>query len=144
MPLTPEQPADLETVRQVLETTVMVDQVRIARPTGTPVLDPDTGLVGPTPTTTVWEGPGAVLSAHGLAAVEHLVGGRWLEDTASWYGLVTPLAAPTSQRGDLVAVTAAASPNAGTAGRAWQALDPGEASTVAVARVTRLDEVILA
>ncbi|MEU5383227.1 DUF6093 family protein [Kitasatospora cineracea] len=139
---TPTQPADLEAIRQALEATVMVDQVRIARPTGSPVLDLATGLVGPTPTSTVWEGRGAVLSAHGLAAVEHLVGGRWLEDTASWYGLVTPLSAPTLQRGDLVTVTAAASPTAGSAGRTWQALDPGEASTVAVARVTRLDEIV--
>ncbi len=140
---TPEQSPDLNAVRQVLETTVMVDQVRIARPTGTPVLDPDTGLVGPVPTVEVWAGNGAVLSAHGLAAVEHLVGGRWLDDTASWYGLVTPLAAPLPQRGDLVTVTAAASSTAGTEGRTWQALDPAEASTVEVARITRLDEVVL-
>ncbi|WP_316521134.1 DUF6093 family protein [Kitasatospora brasiliensis] len=135
-------PVDLEAVRLTMETTVMVDTVRISRPTGTPVLDVDTGLVGPTPTTTIWEGIGAVLSAHGLAAVEHLVGGRWLEDNASWYGLVTPLSAPLPQRGDLVTVTAAKESTAGTVGRVWQALDPGEASTVEVARITRLDEVV--
>ncbi|GAA1162006.1 hypothetical protein F4556_005047 [Kitasatospora gansuensis] len=140
---TPTVPVDLEAVRQVLESTVMVDEVRISRPTGIPVLDVVTGLVGPAPTTTVWQGSGAVLSAHGLAAVEHLVGGRWLEDTASWYGLVTPLSAPLPQRGDLVTVITAKSPTAGTVGRTWQALDPGEASTVAVARITRLDEVVI-
>ncbi|MEU3559670.1 DUF6093 family protein [Kitasatospora sp. NPDC006786] len=136
-------PVDLDAVRQAMEATVMVDTVRISRPTGTPVLDVGTGLVGPTPTVTIWEGAGAVLSAHGLAAVEHLVGGRWLEDNASWYGLVTPLAAPLPQRGDLVTVTATKAPTAGTVGRTWQALDPGEASTVEVARITRLDEVVL-
>lgn len=139
---TPTAPVDLDAVRQNLETAVMVDKVKITRPTGSPQLDVATGLVGPVPADTVWEGNGAVLSAHGLATVEHLVGGRWLEDTASWYGLVTPLAAPTLQRGDLVTVLAAASPTAGTTGRTWQALDPGEASTVAVARVTRLDEIV--
>ncbi|WP_344447449.1 DUF6093 family protein, partial [Kitasatospora nipponensis] len=81
--------------------------------------------------------------AHGHAAVEHLVGGGWVEDTASWYGLVTPLSAPLPQRGDLVTVITAKSPTAGTVGRTWQALDPGEASTVAVARITRLDEVVI-
>ncbi|MFJ4791745.1 DUF6093 family protein [Kitasatospora purpeofusca] len=141
---TPTGPVDLEAVQHTLETTVMVDEVRISRPTGTPPLDVATGLVGPAPTTTVWQGAGAVLSAHGLAAVEHLVGGRWLEDTASWYGLVTPLSAPLPQRGDLVTVVAAKSPAGGTVGRTWQALDPGEASTVAVARITRLDEVVTA
>ncbi|MFJ6772106.1 DUF6093 family protein [Kitasatospora sp. NPDC091257] len=134
---------DLDAVHHTMETTVMVDMVRISRPTGTPILDVDTGLVGPTPTTTIWEGAGAVLSAHGLAAVEHLVGGRWLEDDASWYGLVTPLAAPLPQRGDLVTVVATKAPTAGPVGRTWQALDPGEASTVEVAQITRLDEVVL-
>ncbi|MGW4690995.1 DUF6093 family protein [Kitasatospora cineracea] len=140
---TPTGPVDLDAVRHTLETTVMVDQVEIRRPTGTAPLDADTGLVGPVPTVLVWSGNGAVLSAHGLAAVEHLVGGRWLDDTASWYGLITPLAAPLPERGDLVTVTAAASPTAGTVGRTWQALDPAEASTVEVARITRLDEVVL-
>ncbi|MBB4949514.1 hypothetical protein F4556_005049 [Kitasatospora gansuensis] len=41
-------------------------------------------------------------------------------------------------------VIAAKSPTGGTVGRARQALDPGEASTVAVARITRLDEVVSA
>ncbi|MEU4120527.1 hypothetical protein AB0F71_39305 [Kitasatospora sp. NPDC028055] len=31
---------------------------------------------------------------------------------------------------------------AGAIGRSWTALDPGEASTVEVARMTRLDEVV--
>ncbi|MFD4394355.1 DUF6093 family protein [Kitasatospora sp. NPDC058478] len=135
-------PIDLGVVRLTMETTVMVDTVRISRPTGTPVLDVETGLVGPIPTTRTWEGSGAVLSAHGLAAVEHLVGGRWLEDNASWYGLVTPLSAPLPQRGDLVTVIVAKESTAGTVGRTWQTLDAGEASTVEVARITRLDEVV--
>ncbi len=119
----------------------MVDRIRISRPTGTPQLDVETGLVGPVPADVVWEGAGAVLSAHGLAAVENLVGGKWLDDTASWYGLVTPLHAPLPQRGDRVEVALASSTTAGTAGRVWQALDPAEASTVEVARITRLDEI---
>ncbi|MEV4557196.1 DUF6093 family protein [Kitasatospora sp. NPDC049285] len=133
---------DLDAVRQHLEATVMVDLVRISRPTGTAVLDVATGEVGPVPTTPVWEGMGAVLSAHGLATVEQLVGGKWLEDGTSWYGLLTPLAAPIPQRYDLVEVVQAASPTAGTAGRIWQVLDPGEASTVQVVRATRLDEMV--
>ncbi|MFF0409695.1 DUF6093 family protein [Kitasatospora sp. NPDC004745] len=139
---TPSQLVDLDAVRRNLEATVMVDRVRISRPTGTAQLDVETGLVGPVPAVVVWEGSGALLSAHGLAATEHLVGGRWLDDNASWYGLVTPLSAPIPQRGDLVSVTAVASATAGTVGRTWQALDPGEASTVEVARITRLDEVV--
>ncbi len=119
----------------------MVDTVRIARPTGTAVLDVVTGLVGPVPAVTIWQGPGAVLSSHGLSTVEHLVGAKWVSDETSWYGLVTPLSAPLPQRGDRVEVVVAASPTAGTQGRTWQVLDPAEASTVEVARITRLDEI---
>ena len=134
-------PVDLDAVRQHLESTVMVDRVRITRPTGAAVLDLESGLVGPVPAVLVWEGPGAVLSAHGLGTVEHLVGGKWLDDSTSWYGLVTPLSAPVPQRYDRVEVAMAAAPTAATVGRSWQVLDPGEASTVEVARVTRLDEI---
>ncbi|WP_033819790.1 DUF6093 family protein [Kitasatospora sp. MBT63] len=134
-------PPDLDAVRQSLENTVMVDRVRISRPTGTAALDVDTGLVGPVPASTVWEGPGAVLSSHGLSTVEHLVGAKWVDDAASWYGLVTPLSAPLPQRGDRLEVVVAASPTTGTVGRVWQVLDPAEASTVEVARITRLDEI---
>ncbi|MEU6970799.1 hypothetical protein AB0A71_24270 [Kitasatospora aureofaciens] len=51
-----------------------------------------------------------------------MVGGRWLDDNASWYGLVTPLSAPIPQRGDLVTVVTASSPTAGMGGRTWTAL----------------------
>ncbi|MFD7826530.1 DUF6093 family protein [Kitasatospora sp. NPDC059803] len=70
-------------------------------------------------------------------------GSRWLEDNASWCGLATPLSASLPQRGDLVTLIAAKNPTAGTVGRTWQALDPGEAGTVEVARIARLDEVAL-
>ncbi|MCZ4098297.1 MULTISPECIES: DUF6093 family protein [unclassified Streptomyces] len=132
---------DPEEVRQHLEAKLLVDTVRISRPTGTPVLDPLTGLVGPTPAQVIYEGRGAVLSGHGQVAAEGIVGRQWLDDTVSWYRLLTPLAAPVPDRYDQVAVTAAASATAATAGRTWQVLDPSEASTVEVVRVTRLDEI---
>jgi hypothetical protein len=74
--------------------------------------------------------------------VEHLVGGKWIGDKASWYGLVTALSAPPPERFGRVAVTAA-SVTAGTVGRVWQVIDLAEASTVEVARVTRLNEIAL-
>ncbi|WP_031074426.1 DUF6093 family protein [Streptomyces sp. NRRL WC-3742] len=120
----------------------MVDQERIGRPTGTAQLHVETGLVGSVPVTLLWKGSGAVLSAHGLAALEQLVCSPRLDDNASRHGLVTPLSTAIPQRDDLVALTAAASATAGTVGRTWQALDPGEAGTVEVARITSLDEVV--
>ncbi|GAA3371204.1 hypothetical protein GCM10020367_20920 [Streptomyces sannanensis] len=134
-------PIDKEAERQRLESEVLVDTVRITRPTGTPVLDADTGLLGPVPATTVYEGTGAVLSGHGQVTAQHVLGREWLDDTVSWYRLLTPISAPVPARYDRVEVIAAAGQHAATTGRTWQVLDPSEASTVEIVRVTRLDEI---
>ncbi|MET9318814.1 DUF6093 family protein [Streptomyces sp. NPDC003038] len=128
-------------VRRHLETALLVDTVRITRPTGAAPLDLDTGLVGAVPVEAVYEGPGAVLSGHGQVTAEGIVGRQWLDDTVSWYRLLTPLGAPLPDRYDRVEVTAARSGSPATVGRIWQVLDPSEASTVELVRVTRLDEI---
>ena len=71
-----------------------------------------------------------------------MLGREWLDDTVSWYRLLTPISAPVPARYDRVEVVAAVGEHAATQGRTWQVLDPSEASTVEIARVTRLDEVI--
>ncbi|MFJ6781216.1 DUF6093 family protein [Streptomyces yangpuensis] len=132
---------DPDEVRRHLEAALLVDTVRITRPTGTAPLDPDTGLVGAVPVEAVYEGAGAVLSGHGQVTAEGIVGRQWLDDTVSWYRLLTPLGAPLPARYDRVEVTAAHSGSPATVGRIWQVLDPSEASTVELVRVTRLDEI---
>ncbi|MFE7093302.1 DUF6093 family protein [Streptomyces erythrochromogenes] len=132
---------DPDEVRRHLEEALLVDTVSITRPTGTAPLDPDTGLVGALPVEAVYEGPGAVLSGHGQVTAEGIVGRQWLDDTVSWYRLLTPLGAPLPARYDRIAVVAARSGNPATIGRTWQVLDPSEASTVELVRVTRLDEI---
>ncbi|MGM9465382.1 DUF6093 family protein [Streptomyces murinus] len=132
---------DPEEVRKELEAKLLLDVVRVTRPTGTPVLDPETGLLGPVPVELVYEGAGALLSGHGQVTAEGIVGKQWLDDTVSWYRLLTPLAAPVPARYDRVEVTVARSGSAATGGRVWQVLDPAEASTVELVRVTRLDEI---
>ncbi|MCB8906780.1 MULTISPECIES: DUF6093 family protein [unclassified Streptomyces] len=128
-------------VRRELEGKLLLDQVRIVRPTGTPALDPDSGLLGGVPADVVYEGPGALLSGHGQVTAEGIVGRQWLDDTVSWYRLLTPLSAPVPARYDRVEVAIAHSGDAATGGRVWQVLDPSEASTVELVRVTRLDEI---
>ncbi|MFI2740371.1 DUF6093 family protein [Streptomyces sp. NPDC018711] len=81
-------------VRRELETKRLLDQVRVVRPTGTPVLDPETGLLGEASADVVHEGPGALLSSHGQVTAEGIAGRQWLDDTVSWYRLLTPLSAP--------------------------------------------------
>ncbi|MEW1658825.1 DUF6093 family protein [Streptomyces sp. NPDC093707] len=132
---------DPEEVRKELEAKLFLDTVRVTRPTGTPALDPDTGLLGEVPADLVYEGPGAMLSGHGQVTAEGIIGKQWLDDTVSWYRLLTPLGAPVPARYDRVEVTVAYSGSAATGGRVWQVLDPAEASTVELVRVTRLDEI---
>ncbi|WP_432034429.1 DUF6093 family protein [Streptomyces antibioticus] len=134
-------PIDTEAERQRLEDEVLVDTVRITRPTGTAVLDAETGLLGPVPAVLVYEGRGAVLSGHGQVTAQHVLGREWLDDTVSWYRLLTPISTPVPSRYDRVEVVEAAAEHAATLGRVWQVLDPSEASTVEIARVTRLDEI---
>ncbi|MGW1064367.1 DUF6093 family protein [Streptomyces aureus] len=134
-------PIDTEAERARLEATLLVDTVRITRPTGAPQLDLSTGLLGPMPAEVVYEGPGAVLSGHGQVTAQHVLGREWLDDTVSWYRLLTPISAPVPVRYDRVEVVAAAGEHAATVNRVWQVLDPSEASTVEIVRVTRLDEV---
>ncbi|MFJ3229923.1 DUF6093 family protein [Streptomyces sp. NPDC086787] len=130
-----------EEVRRELEAKLLLDTVRVTRPTGTPALDPATGLLGEVPADLVYEGPGAMLSGHGQVTAEGIVGKQWLDDTVSWYRLLTPLNAPVPARYDRVEVAVAHSGSAATGGRVWQVLDPAEASTVELVRVTRLDEI---
>ncbi|MEV0438412.1 DUF6093 family protein [Streptomyces spectabilis] len=132
---------DPEEIRKQLEAKLLLDTVRITRPIGTPKLDPATGLLGDTPTETIYEGPGALLSGHGQVTAEGIVGKQWLDDTVSWYRLMTPLGAPVPARYDRAEVTVAHSGSAATGGRVWQVLDAAEASTVELVRVTRLDEI---
>ncbi|MFF3378127.1 DUF6093 family protein [Streptomyces sp. NPDC002680] len=134
-------PVDTEAERQRLEAEVLVDTVRITRPTGTAVLDTETGLLGPVPSVLVYEGRGAVLSGHGQVTAQHVLGREWLDDTVSWYRLLTPISTSVPSRYDRVEVVEAAAEHAATLGRVWQVLDPSEASTVEIARVTRLDEI---
>ncbi|MFI9587030.1 DUF6093 family protein [Streptomyces sp. NPDC052236] len=84
-------PIDTKAERQRLEAVVLVDTVRITRPTGTAVLDAETGLLGPVPSALVHEGPGAVLSGHGQVTAQHVLGREWLDDTVSSYRLLTPI-----------------------------------------------------
>ncbi|OAH14276.1 DUF6093 family protein [Streptomyces jeddahensis] len=82
----------------------LTDTVRISRTAGQPVLDPVTGEPGQTPTSVVYEGPGAVLSTHGQIVLQQVLGVDWLSEGSAWYRLVTPVTAPVALLGDLVEV----------------------------------------
>ncbi|MFD3456823.1 DUF6093 family protein [Streptomyces sp. NPDC058691] len=116
---------------------LLTDTVRISRTAGQPVLDPETGEPGHTPTSTVYEGPGAVLSTHGQIVLGQVLGTDWVSEGSSWYRLITPVTAPIALPGDLVEVV---TETGGLAGRTWLADDLTEASTVEICRSTRLIE----
>lgn len=127
---------DLSQARTDLEAQ-LTDTVRISRTAGQPVLDPTTGEPGQTPTSVVYEGPGAVLSTHGQIVLGQVLGTDWLSEGSAWYRLVTPVTAPIALPGDLVEVV---TETGGLAGRTWLADDATEASTVEICRSTRLME----
>ncbi|MET9412115.1 DUF6093 family protein [Streptomyces sp. NPDC002935] len=128
---------DIEQARNDLEA-LLTDTVRISRTAGQPVLDPDSGEPGETPTSVVYEGAGAVLSSHGQIVVAQILGFDWLSEGAAWYRLVTPTATPVAMPGDLVEVITEGAD--GRTGRTWLAEDATEASTVEICRTTRLTE----
>ncbi|MFB7225921.1 DUF6093 family protein [Streptomyces sp. NPDC056227] len=126
-------PLDLSQARADLEAQ-LTDTVRISRTAGQPVLDPVTGEPGQTPTTVVYDGPGAVLSTHGQIVLGQVLGQDWLSEGSAWY---RPVSAPVALLGDLVEVV---TETGGLAGRIWLADDVTEASTVEICRSTRLME----
>jgi hypothetical protein len=129
-------PVDLAQAKAALEAQ-LTDTVRISRTAGQPALDPVTGEPGRTPTSVVYEGPGAVLSTHGQIVLGQVLGIDWLSEGSAWYRLVTPVSAPIALPGDLVEVV---TEQGGLAGRTWLADDNTEASTVEICRSTRLME----
>jgi hypothetical protein len=110
---------------------LLTDQVKVTRQSGT---------AGAPAATTVYEGPGALLSTHGQIVVREMVGTDWLSESSAWYQLLTPLTAPVFEPGDLVEVTASADGSSATRGRIWFVEARTQASTWELARVTRLDE----
>ncbi|MGW1093153.1 DUF6093 family protein [Streptomyces sp. NPDC002596] len=129
-------PLDLSQARADLKAQ-LTDTVRISRTAGQPVLDPVTGEPGQTPTTVVYDGPGAVLSTHGQIVLGQVLGQDWLSEGSAWYRLVTPVSAPVALLGGLVEVV---TETGGLAGRIWLADDVTAASTVEICRSTRLME----
>jgi hypothetical protein len=125
--------ADLAQIRTQLET-LMTDTVRITRPA-------PAAADGDPAWTTVYEGPGALLSNHGQKIVTQIMGGiDWLGDAAVWYMLITPLTAPAAALGDRIQITEAGDPTAAFDGRTWHADDPTQASTVELVRITAVQE----
>jgi hypothetical protein len=133
----------LAPVAQWIQSTLMVDTVRVERPVpGGPVLNPATGrLTHPEPEL-IYEGPGAVLSSGAPGGINALPSATlpWVEETMSPARLLTPTTAPIPARDDLVTVVAVHNPqNTALIGRRWFCQDPGRASTVEVVRTTPLD-----
>ncbi|TQE33064.1 DUF6093 family protein [Streptomyces ipomoeae] len=131
---------DLRALGTLVKDLVMGDTVRITRPSGPPVLNPDTGNLEEPPPQVVYEGPGAVLddsAARGLTVP--VAGQPWPDNPNTPYRLLTPADAPVAARDDEVTVTRAAyDPSLLT--RSWRCTQPGQASTLIAVRVTPLDE----
>lgn len=131
---------DLRFLGDLVEDLVMGDTIRISRPGGPPVLNPDTGELEPPPPRVIYEGPGAVLDSTATPGITVPVAGQpYPDDPKTPYRLLTPTAAPVADRDDTVRVVRAAQDPA-LLGRTWRCTQPGLAATVIAVRVTWLDE----
>lgn len=130
--------------RRWIETNLLVDTVRVVRPSlATPVLNTTTGQLVYPAAAVIYDGPGALQSSNLQAqfGAAPNFGQPWVVDTQSPYRLLTPLDAPIPAKDDLVTVTAVHNEqNAALIGRVWNAVDPGRASTVEVVRITPVDQ----
>jgi hypothetical protein len=136
---------DLSGIARIVEEQIIPwDTVRVTRPSGRRVFDQGSGTYTDPDPETVYEGIGAVQPAGTAAEVVSLPGtnGPWLPETRSKYRLLTPLSAPVAEKDMLVSVVAVhAGGDLELIGRTWRVQDPGGAATLAVLRVTAIDQV---
>jgi hypothetical protein len=131
---------DLRALGTLVHDLVMGDTIRITRPGGPPVLNPDTDQLEPPPPTVIYEGPGAVLSASSMPGLTTPAAGQdWPDDSADPYRLLTPLDTPTAARDDTATVlTAAYDPT--LISRSWRCVRPSQGSSIIAVRITWLDQ----
>ena len=131
---------DLTSLGPLVQDLVMADTVRITRPSGPPVLNPDTDQIETPEPTVVYQGPGAVFSGMSMPGLTTPVAGQdWPNDTDDPYKLLTPLDAPLAARDDTVTVVEARF-DPSLPGRSWRCTRPGQGSTVLAVRITWIDE----
>lgn len=136
---------DLSGLVPVVEHLILLDTVRITTPaSGPPVFDSGIGQYVYPPGQLVYEGPGAVQSAFtsDAAASTPSTNLPWVSETRSRYRMFTPLAAPIAVKDTLVSVvTVHAGGDLSLLGRQWRVLDPAGVGTLAVVRITMLDQI---
>lgn len=136
---------DLSSVATFLEGFILLDTVRISRPgSGAPVFNEETGEYVWPEADTVYEGNGAVQVSGTPGGISAIPGANlpWPAETNSKYIALTPLAAPIAEKDMLVTVLQVhAGGDLALLGRQWRVQDPSNAGTIAVVRVTGLDQV---
>jgi len=137
---------DLSGITSIAEGLLLQDTVRISRAgTGAPIFNQTTGEYDWPDADPLYEGPGAVQvvgTPGGISAIPNS-NLPWVGETNSKYLLFTPLTAPTAEKDMLVSVVRVHQPGGDLAllGRQWRVQDPSNASTIAVLRVTGLDQI---
>jgi hypothetical protein len=136
---------DLSSVATFLEGFILLDTVRISRPgAGAPVFNQETGEYVWPEADSVYEGKGAVQVVGVPGGITAVPGANlpWTPETNSKYMALTPLDAPIAEKDMLVTVLAVhAGGDLALLGRQWQVQDPSNAGTIAVVRITGLDQV---
>ncbi|MFD9004388.1 DUF6093 family protein [Streptomyces sp. NPDC059582] len=122
---------------------LLVDTVRIELPpTGSPVLNQETGTLTRPAGEVLYEGKGAVQATaqNEMTAAPGALQ-PWVQETRSRFRLLTPLEAPVPPKDAVVTVVQVHNPaNTALIGCSWTCQDPGRASTIEVVRSTPLDQ----
>jgi len=136
---------DLTAIVGVVTDLVLLDTVRISRPGGDQVFDPETGEYAYPEGETVYEGIGAVQPAGTAAEVVSVPTPNlpWVAETRSKYRLLTPLTSPPAEKDMLVTVVQVHQPGGDLAllNRQWRVQDPGGVGTLGVVRTTAIDQI---
>lgn len=136
---------DLSSIATFVEGFILLDTVRFSTPAaGKPAFDTTTGRYTYPEGEPYYEGPGAVQvsgTPGGISALP-VANQPWSDETNSKYIALTPLSAPIAERDTLVTVVAV-HPGGDLAllGRQWRVLDPSNAGTLGVVRITGLDQI---
>ncbi|WP_030188171.1 DUF6093 family protein [Streptomyces violaceorubidus] len=133
----------LANVAPLVEGMLLLDTVRFVTPGGPPVFNPDTGQFEVPEGAITYEGPGAVQSGSLPETASAVVATQpWVTETTSKYKAFTPLAAPIAARDTIVTVVSVHDGgDQALVGRQWRTMDPSQAGTLGVIRVTSLDQI---
>ncbi|MER7118450.1 DUF6093 family protein [Streptomyces goshikiensis] len=124
-------------ISRVLERHMMPDWVKVTRPAGEEVLDPESGVLAPAAPLVVYEGRAGLYPQQEKIRSRGRTG-AWVEEVRAGYKLILPPAAP--ELADLDTVLVVKSVDEQARGRTYEVTTLGEVSSFPVIRTVWLEQ----